>query len=219
MSAALCRSVTIVVATLLAVCAPRSATAQAGSTAPPSQQDEHRVAETVKFLAGGAFGLVMHESGHLVFDVAFDADARIEPVHFGPFPFFAIAHRADLSPRRELTISSAGFWVQEASSEWLLTTRPNLHNEKAPLVKGLLAFNVLNSLGYGLVAFARAGPHERDTRGMADASRVDERAIAAIVITPAFLDGYRYFRPESKWAKWASRAAKAGSVLLLLRGT
>ena len=73
-----------------------------------------RVADTVKFLAGGALAFGAHEGGHLVFDVIFDANPRIEGVHFGPFPFFAITHAADLSPRREFTISSAGFWVQEA---------------------------------------------------------------------------------------------------------
>ena len=33
----------------------------------------------------------------------------------------------------------------------------------------------------------------------------------------ALLDGYRYFRPEAAWAKWASRATKAGSALLILK--
>lgn len=149
-----------------------------------------------------------------MFDAAFDAQPRIEGVRFGPFPFFAVAHRGDLSPRRELAISSAGFWVQDASNEWLLTRRPSLRTEHAPLAKGLLAFNVLNSVGYGFVAFARAGPFERDTRGMADSIGVDERAIGALVLAPALLDAYRYFKPDARWAKWASRAVKAGSVAL-----
>src|SRR5437879_6054138 len=95
----------------------------------------------------GAALLVLHESGHLAWDVAFDARPRVYGVHFGPFPFFALAHRGDLSPRREFTISSAGFWVQEATDEWLLTRRPRLRGEDAPFAKGLLAFNVLNSVG------------------------------------------------------------------------
>jgi hypothetical protein len=52
---------------------------------------------------------------------------------------------------------------------------------------------------------------------MADSVGVDERAIAAIVLAPALLDGYRYFRPDAAWARWASRAAKAGSVALVLK--
>jgi hypothetical protein len=220
MSAVLCRTVRVAAAALLATFLPFSAAGQdgsAGQPAPPPQPKEHPVADTVKFLAGGALALAMHESGHLVFDAAFDAQPRIEAVHFGPLPFFAIAHRGDLSPRREFAVSSAGFWVQEASSEWLLTRRPSLRTEHAPLAKGLLAFNVLNSVGYGFVAFARAGPFERDTRGMADSIGVDERAIGAMVLAPAVLDAYRYFNPDARWAAWASRAVKAGSVLLMVR--
>jgi hypothetical protein len=171
----------------------------------------------VKFLTGGALGLLMHESGHLVFDAVFDASPRVEGIRFGPVPFFAITHRADVSPRREFTISSAGFWMQDLSSEWLLTTRPTLRDAHAPFAKGVLAFNVLNSAGYAVVAFARAGPFERDTRGMASSIGADERAIGALVLAPAVLDAIRYFKPEARWAKWASRAVKAGSVVLVVR--
>ena len=173
--------------------------------------------DIVKFLAGATLALAMHEGGHLVLDAAFDARPRLERVHFGPFPFFAVAHRGDLSPRPEFTISSAGFWVQEASSEWLLTRRPGLRDEHAPLAKGVLAFNVLNSVGYACVAFTRSGPFERDTRGIADSIGVDERAIGAVVLAPALFDAYRYFKPDARWATWASRAVKVGSVLLVIK--
>ncbi len=199
---------------------PVASAAQSSSTVKTLQQpspDEHRVADTVTFLTGAALGLVMHESGHLLFDGVFDASPRIEGVHLGPFPFFAITHRSDLSPRREFTISSAGFWVQDLSSEWILTKQPALRRARAPLAKGVLAFNVLNAAGYAYVAFARTGPFERDTRGMADSIGVDERAIGAMVLAPAVLDAIRYFKPEARWAKWASRAAKIGSVLLVAR--
>ena len=173
--------------------------------------------DSVKFLAGGGLGLVLHESGHLVFDAVFDAGPRVTGVRFGPFPFFAITHRGDLSPRREFVISSAGFWMQSLTSEWLLTRQPALRDAHAPVAKGVLAFNVLNSAGYACVAFARAGPFERDTRGMADSSGIDERAIGAVVLAPAVFDAIRYFKPEARWAKWASRAAKVGSVLLVIK--
>jgi len=203
-----------------AVFLPFVASAQPSSADQPLQQpasDEHRAIQSVKFLAGGALGLVVHESGHLFFDALFDATPSIKGVSFGPFPFFAITHRADVSPRREFVISSAGFWMQELSSEWLLTKRPALRAERAPLAKGLLAFNVLNSVGYAFVAFARAGPFERDTRGMAEAIGADERAIGAVILAPAVLDAIRYFNPDARWAKWASRAAKVGSVLLVVK--
>jgi hypothetical protein len=220
MNAVLCRSVRFVVIALFALFLAVSAAAQpspAGAPSKPAQADEHRALDTVEFLAGAALGLGVHEGGHLIFDAVFDARPRIEGVHFGPVPFFAIAHRNDLSPRREFTISSAGFWVQEASSEWLLTRRPALRKEHASLAKGLLAFNVFNSIGYAVVAFVRAGPPERDTRGMAASIGVDERVIGAVVLAPALLDAYRYFRPDARWAKWGSRSAKLGMVLLVLK--
>ena len=200
--------------------APVSASAQASSAGEPLRPtvpDEHRALDSVKFLAGAGLGLVLHESGHLIFDALFDADPRIVGVHFGPFPFFAITHRGDMSPRREFVISSAGFWMQEATSEWLLTKHPSLREEHAPLAKGLLAFNVLNSTGYAFVAFARAGPFERDTRGMAQSIDVPEPVIGAVVLAPAVFDTIRYFKPDATWAKWASRAAKVGSVLLVVK--
>jgi len=204
---------------VLAVCmAPWPAHAQTAAPVPaqPTKQNDHRAADLVAFLTGGAFALGAHESGHLIFDAIFDANPRLEHVHFGPIPFFAITHRPDLSPRREFTVSSAGFWVQEGTNEWLLVTRPDLRHEHAPFVKGIFAFNVLTSIGYGTVAFVRAGPFERDTRGMTEIG-VDERAIGVVVIAPALLDAYRYFRPESKWAKWASRVVKAGGVVLVVK--
>ena len=73
------------------------------------------------------------------------------------------------------------------------------------------------SVGYGIVAFAKAGPSERDTRGMAASIGIDERVVGALIITPAVLDAYRYFNPGSRWAAWTSRGAKIGSVLLVLR--
>jgi hypothetical protein len=107
--------------------------------------------------------------------------------------------------------------MQDLSSEWLLTKRPALRGERAPAAKGLLAFNVLNSAGYAFVAFARAGPFERDTRGIGDSIGVDERAIGALILAPAVFDAIRYFNPDARWAKWASRAVKVGSVLLVIR--
>jgi hypothetical protein len=179
--------------------------------------DRHHAATVGSFLAGAAVGLGAHESGHVFFDVVFDADPGIRGVDFHGIPFFAITHRSDLPPAKEFTISSAGFWVQHAGSEWLLTRRPRLRYERAPLAKGLLAFNVLASGAYAGAAFFRTGPVERDTKGMADSSDIDERAIGVVVLAPAIFDTWRYFRPESRAAVWISRAAKIGGVLLVAR--
>ncbi len=149
--------------------------------------------------------------------MAFDAGPRIQRIEFHGIPFFALTHRKELSPRREFIVSSAGFWVQHATNEWLLTRRPELRREHAPFAKGVFAFNVVASMAYSGAAFARTGPPERDTRGIADAARIDERWVGAIVLTPAVLDAWRYFRPDSKLAAWLSRVAKVGMVLLVVR--
>ena len=184
---------------------------------PPPHQTAHPLAGAAAFLGGGAAGLLAHEAGHLAFDVAFDANPRLKAVDFHGIPFFAITHRDDLSPRRRLVIASAGFWVQHAGSEWILTRRPRLRQERAAFTKGVLAFNVLASTAYAGAAFARTGPLERDTRGIGDAARLDERIVGAFVLAPAVLDSVRYFKPEARWAAWMSRGAKVGFVLLALR--
>ena len=169
-----------------------------------------------QFLAGGAIGFATHEAGHMFFNLLFDAHPGVAKVDFHGIPFFAITHD-DVSRRREYTISAAGFWVQHAESEWLLTKRPRLRHEDAPLAKGVLAFDVLASVTYAGAAFARTGPPERDTRGMASSARVNERWIGALILAPALLDTLRYFNPDAKWAAWASRGAKVGVVLLVIR--
>ena len=210
-------AVLLAVVLLPAAASAQPATADQIQLPQPEPAEEHRALDGVKFLAGAAIGLGLHEGGHLAFDAIFGADPRVVGVRFGPFPFFAITPRADLSGRREFAITSAGFWMQDLSSEWILTKQPSLRDEHAPVAKGVLAFNVLNAAGYAFVAFARAGPFERDTRGMADSIGVDERAIGALVLAPAVFDAIRYFKPEARWAKWASRAAKVGSVLLAVK--
>ena len=179
--------------------------------------DAHSTARFLRFVAGAGIGFGLHEAGHLVFDWGFDANPRLRRVELGGIPFFAIAHRGDLSPRREFAVSSAGFWTQYVLSECILSHRPNLRAERAPVRKGVLAFHILTSVGYGAVALARGGPAERDTRGMASAARVSERLIGGLVLAPALLDAYRYVRPEARWAVWVSRAAKIGAVSLLVR--
>ena len=64
--------------------------------------------------------------------------------------------------------------MQSLTSEWLLTRRPNLREEHAPIAKGVLAFDVLASAVYGVAGLAHVGPPERDTRAMAASLRVDE---------------------------------------------
>jgi len=200
---------------MLVVLAMASSAALAQTAAPP-EPERHAIADALKFFAGAGGALVVHEGGHLVADGVFGADVQITGVHFGPFPFFAVSHRPGLAPREEVTISSAGLWTQNATAEWLLSAHPTLRHEHAPVLKGILAFDVLTAVGYGTVAMFKAGPPERDTRGMT-ATGVDERAVGALVIAPAALDAYRYFHPDAAWAKWAARAAKIATIVLVVK--
>jgi hypothetical protein len=215
------RSDAVPLVVLLCAAAPAVAAAQeasSGAERDAASAGESRAAQTARFLAGALTGLAAHEAGHLALDVAFDAKPRLKGVEFHGIPFFAIAHHGDLSPRRELAVSSIGFWIQHAGSEWILTHDPGLRSRRAPLRKGILAFNVLTSAAYAGAAFARTGPGERDTRGIAHSARVDERWVGAMLIAPAAFDAWRYFDPDARWPVWASRAAKIGMVLLMVKG-
>jgi hypothetical protein len=172
--------------------------------------------DVAKLIGGAAAGLAIHESAHVVADFANGVAPGVKKVTFGPLPFFAITHDA-VSPAREFVISSAGFWAQHAVSEYLLTRQPALRDTHAPVLKGILAFNVLTSVAYSAAAFARTGPNERDTRGMAISAGMDEPAIGAVILVPAILDTARYFGAEGRWVVWASRAAKVGGVLLVVK--
>lgn len=162
-------------------------------------------------------GFALHESGHLIADWAFEEKVVVKKVSYKGIPFFALSHAPDLSPRREFTVSSAGFWSQFLYSEQILTHHPDLRHEQSPFRKGMLTFHVVTSLVYSGAAFGRMGPVERDTRGMTDALRINERWLGALILAPALLDAYRYFHPGARWAAWTSRGVKMGSVALVLK--
>src|SRR5438067_844706 len=148
----------------------------------PASPIEHPASSLGSFLAGGAIGLAAHESGHLLFDALFTANPGIERVSFHGIPFFAITHDSGLPPSQEFVIDSAGFWVQQLGNEIVLTRRPDLRHERTPLLMGIVTFNVLASVAYAATAFARTGPVQRDTRGMAESIRWKEPAIGALIL-------------------------------------
>lgn len=188
------------------------------ASAQTSASGSSRLSRTVTFLVGGAAGLGIHESGHVIFGAMFGAHPGVRGLHSRPIPFFVITHD-EVTRRKEFVISSAGFWMQHLGSEWLLTARPNIAHEDAPFLKGIFAFNLGASAVYSIAAFAKAGPPERDTRGMAVSlgkDGVPEPYVGLLVLGPAVLDGYRYLRPDAAWAKWASRGLKITAVLLTI---
>jgi hypothetical protein len=187
------------------------------SAAPALAQQDSTASRFGRVLLGGAAGLGLHEAGHLVANWAFEEKVVIKKVDYKGIPFFALSHAPDLSPRREYVVSSAGLWTQYLYSEHILTHHPNLREEESPFRKGLLSFHVVTSLVYAGAALGKTGPIERDTRGMATSRRIDERWIGVMVLAPALLDVYRYFNADARWAAWASRGVKMGSVALVLR--
>lgn len=203
-------------ALMLAVPATGAAQGTAAPGTQPAAATEGKAATVLSFIGGAVSGLGAHEGSHLLFNAIFDADPGLKRIDFHGVPFFAIRHEP-LSPVREFVVSSAGFWAQHAGSEWLLTTRPLLRYEHGPFAKGLLAFNIGASVAYATAAFARGGPAERDTLSIALSADIDERWVGALILAPAVLDGWRYLKPESKWAAWTSRAVKAAGVLLIFR--
>ena len=107
--------------------------------------------------------------------------------------------------------------MQHAFNEYLFATHPTLRDEHALVLKGVLAFNVLTSVAYAGAAFARTGPDERDTRGMALSAGVDEPVIGAVILVPAILDAARYFGRDNRWIVWGSRVVKIGGALLVVK--
>jgi hypothetical protein len=182
-----------------------------------SAQQDSTASKFGKVLLGGAAGLTLHESGHLVANWAFEEKVDVRKVNYKGIPFFAVAHANNLSPRREYVVSSAGFWAQFLYSEQILTHHPNLKDERSPFRKGMLTFHVVTSLVYAGAALGKTGPVERDTRGIASSRRIDERWIGALILVPAVLDTYRYFHPDARWAAWTSRGVKMGTVALVLK--
>ena len=169
---------------------------------------------TLSLPVGFIAGLLAHESGHVTTAAAFDARAHLRGVHFHGIPFFAVAHRSGLPRREEFVVSSAGFWMQHATSEVILTAHPALWRDGHWFETGVVAFGIATSAAYAGAAWARTGPSERDTRGMAATLGVAEPVIGTIVLLPALLDGYRAWRPLSRRAAWTSRGVKAGLMLL-----
>lgn len=193
------------------------ADAQDAASQNATQNVQSGASTTGAFLLGAGTAFAAHEGGHLLFDAIFDAHPGIKKVSFQGLPFFAITHDAGLSDRREYVIDTAGFWVQEATSEWLLHRHPDLRHENEPYLKGAFAFNVLASVAYAGAAFARTGPAERDTRGMADALHWKEPAVGLLVLLPAVFDAVRYYHPGAAWAVWGSRTSKLAGVVLVFK--
>ena len=197
-------------------CVAHLSLACAALTLTPAGASAQDVPNLLRFLAGGAAGLVVHEAGHITTGALLDAHPGFKRIDYGFIPFFAISHD-DVSRRREYLISSSGFHAQHLANEWLIKREAT---SKSPFRKGWLTFNLAASAVYTAAAAGTFGPQERDTRGMAisvGSGGIPEPVIGVLILAPAALDGVRYFRNDPAWARWTSRALKAGLLLLAIR--
>jgi hypothetical protein len=211
--AAIVVGIALLVACPAALFAQTPVAAASGPIGSPSKAER-----LLTFLGGAATGLGVHESGHVLTSLVFDAHPGIRGIKYGPLPFFVMTHD-QVSRRKEFVISSAGFWMQHAGSEWILATHPHLRDEHAPFVKGVFAFNLGVSAMYSVAAFGQFGRPERDTLGMARSlghTGAPEPVVGALILAPAALDAYRYLNPDATWAKWTSRGVKIALMGLTL---
>ena len=161
-----------------------------------------------RYFSGAFVGLLSHETGHLIANCAQDTDPFLMSVHYGFIPFFTIEPGRRLTNHEHYLTSSAGFNAQHLTNEWLLVKHPRLRDEDEPFLQGLATFNFWLTMGYAATAFARSGPNERDTKGMADSLGWNETYVGLLILTPTILDTYRYQHPDCKWARTASRLSK-----------
>lgn len=194
----------------------------------PSLADAHDVPSVALYLGGGLVGFLAHESGHVAMNFAYDNVPQFQHITtFGFIPFVAINPRLSCSngvckkhdgtllaggESGKYNIVTAGFDVQHVTTELLLTLEPDLYWRHEPFRKGLFTFDILLSVGYALSNVTGTESSFGDSRNAATAAGMPHAVFAAILIAPAALDTYRFFRPRSKWAPWVSRGTKLGMI-------
>jgi hypothetical protein len=239
--AARARGASALLACLLAVGAPLTASAQwvsvehtapAAPASPPAGiTDIHSFGSFGWFLAGALTGFLAHEAGHVTANLVQGNVPHLQGIWgFGFIPFFTVAPRISCIDEHcvkhdgsafangvpgKIFITSAGFDVQHLTDEILLTRTPRLRSTYAPYRKGLFAFNTLLSLAYATTAITRIENAEGDVSASAKLMGVPREVYALSLATVAGLDLYRYFRPESRWAPWVSRAGKVSFIGVL----
>ncbi len=177
------------------------------------------------FLGGAAVGFVAHESGHVVTNLAYgNIPTLISIKPFGFVPFVAISPQIrctdDACFKRDgrdfgggrpglYVIITAGFTVQHLTTEMLLSLEPGIRYHRAPFRKGVLAFDILVSVGYAAASLTGTEDPFGDVTGAARAAHINHDVFAILLIAPALLDAYRFVRPGSRWVPVASRTLNA----------
>lgn len=210
---------------------PLPEAAEAEESPAPSVTDVRDLRSGGWFVAGALTGFLAHEGGHLVTNLMYGNVPRLEGLWaFGFVPFFSISPRidCDVDPcithdgqafrggrRGKFVITSGGYNVQHVTDEIILTREPALRYKHAPYRKGLLAFNILLSVGYALASWTRTEDPHGDLSRSAELAGLCSELYAGMLIVPALLDVYRYFMPRSRFAPWVSRATKGVFIGLI----
>ena len=192
----------------------------------PTLTDIRGVGSAALFLGGAATAFVLHESSHVLANLAYGNVPTFKGILYAHFiPFFTVSPgvtcvTADNCSRRDghpfgggahglYVINTAGLQEQNLSSELLLTLKPQLRYERSPYLKGFLFFNTLLSMGYATASVLNVEDPHGDVAGARRSSNYPRAFLAATIFLPGALDLYRYVFPESKWAPWVSRGTKA----------
>jgi hypothetical protein len=205
-------------------------TAHAKLSAKPVATKRHSFARTLGVgTAGVLTAFLAHEAGHVGANLAMGNVPRFEGFLVWDFvPFFAIApciecndegcfdrYGKKFSPGRrgKYAIVTAGYQMQHLTDEIILSHSPRLREEYAPFRKGMLLFNIFLSTFYAAGAWTGLQDPHGDLEGAAQLSGIDQTLLSIALVTPAAIDTFRYFVPNSsRWSAWAGRAAKGGFV-------
>ncbi len=176
------------------------------------EADFRRVTDYLWFLLGAGAGFVLHESGHVVMDVATGTYPTFVGVKLGPFPFFAISPAHVRDNQQRYAVAMAGFMVEDMAFDLSLDIDPYLRQHHRPFLKGVLWLHILLDTGYAITGFAGIGPPQSDINTMSRALGIPSWAVGLMLIVPALTDTYRYFVPNSRWAPWVNVGGKLTMV-------
>lgn len=171
-------------------------------------------------LLGGALtGLVLHEAGHVTFDLIMNNKPELRPVHLGPLPFFAIAPTGIESQQELYTAAMMGFFVEAVYTELIFANHPDLRLHHKPFLEGMLLLHFALDLGYAITGIAGIGPRESDVNSMARAAQLSPATVGTMLALPLVFDLLRYLYPGQKsralWVGASTRWLMFGGALLL----
>ncbi len=159
---------------------------------------EQARAEWKQMALGALVGVAAHEAGHLALAEILDRDAEFDGVTI-------VYPEDDLSDRDRARLASAGYQVQWALSETLLRR----HEGGVPMTgfnAGVIASHVAITAAYMSVLYDH---EDGDLTGISEATGWSRGVVAAWLLLPAALDGWRLVgRDVPDWVPTVSLMSK-----------